>query len=124
MANLLKKILIVEDEQIMIDLLTKKLENEGYKVVIAKNGKEGLVKIREENPDLVLLDVVMPEMGGFELMKEINKDARLIKIPVIMISNSGQPVDLEEAQKLGIKDWLIKTEFDPREVVDKIKKYI
>ena len=119
-----KKILLVEDEEIMINLLQRKLVKEGYKVLIARDGQEGLEKMRKEKPDLVLLDIIMPKMGGFEVMEEMEKDKELNKIPVIVISNSGQPVELDKAQKLGAKDWLIKTEFDPQEVVEKVKKQI
>ena len=119
-----KKILLVEDEELIIDLLTKKLEREGYQVSIAKDGEEGLSMMKDEKPDLILLDIVMPKMGGFEVMEEMQKDEEFKKIPVIVISNSGQPVELDRAKKLGAKDWLIKTEFDPREVLDKVIKQI
>jgi len=66
----------------------------------------------------------MPKMGGFEVMEEMVKEPELKKIPVIIISNSGQPVELDRAQKLGAKDWLIKTEFDPEEVIEKVKKQL
>ena len=119
-----KKILLIEDEEIMIDLLQKKLTQEGYKISVAKNGEEGLKVMKEVKPDLILLDIIMPKMGGFEVMEEMNKGEELKKIPVIVISNSGQPVELDRAQKLGAKDWLIKTEFDPQEVIDKVVKQI
>jgi CheY-like chemotaxis protein len=121
-----KKILLVEDEEIMIDLLQKKLSREGYEVFVARDGEEGLKKMREMDPkpDLILLDIVMPKMGGFEVMEEMAKDEKLKNIPVIVISNSGQPVELDRAKKLGAKDWLIKTEFDPKEVLEKVKKQI
>jgi CheY-like chemotaxis protein len=119
-----KKILLVEDEEIMIDLLKRKLTAENYKVSVAKDGEEGLRAIRKIKPDLILLDIVMPKMGGFEVMEKMQEDKELIKIPVIVISNSGQPVELDRAQKLGAKDWLIKTEFDPQEVIDKVKKQV
>jgi CheY-like chemotaxis protein len=121
-----KKILLVEDEEIMIDLLQRKLTREGYEVFVARDGEEGLKKMREMDPkpDLILLDIVMPKMGGFEVMEEMAKDEKLKNIPVIVISNSGQPVELDRAKKLGAKDWLIKTEFDPKEVLEKVKKQI
>jgi len=124
-----KKILFIEDEEIMIDLLKKKLIQEGYEVSVATNGEEGLKSMKDalragRLPDLVLLDIVMPKMGGFEVMEEMQKNKELKKIPVIIISNSGQPVELDKAQKLGAKDWLIKTEFDPQEVIDKVVKQI
>ena len=120
----MKKIIIVEDEKILLNLLKDKLVKEGYEVIVALDGREGLKKIKQEKPDLILLDMVMPKMGGFEVMRELNKDKNLAKIPVIIISNSGQPVELDRAKKLGAKDWLIKTEFDPKEVVNKVNKQL
>jgi len=120
----MKKIIIIEDEKILLDLLKDKLVKEGYEVIVALDGQMGLEKIKQEKPDLILLDMVMPKMDGFEVMRELNKDENLAKIPVIIISNSGQPVELEKAKKLGAKDWLIKTEFDPKEVVDKVNKQL
>jgi len=119
-----KKILLIEDEEILIDLLQKRLSREGYEISIAKDGDEGLRIMKELNPDLILLDIIMPKMGGFEVLEEIAKSPELKKIPVIIISNSGQPLELERAKKLGVKDWLIKTEFNPEEVIEKIAKQI
>jgi len=121
-----KRILLVEDEEIIVDLLEKKLVKEGYEVLVARDGKEALEKMQamDPKPDLVLLDIIMPKMGGFEVMEEMKKNKTLQKIPVIVISNSGQPVELDKAKKLGAKDWLIKTEFDPQEVLEKVKKQI
>lgn len=117
-----KKILLIEDEEILINLLQKKLTNEGYDISIARDGQEGLESARGTRPDLILLDIIMPRMGGFEVLEEMQKDQELKNIPVIIISNSGQPVEIDRAQKLGAKDWLIKTDFDPQEVIDKVKK--
>ena len=119
-----KKILIIEDEEIIIDLLEKKLCQEGYEVFIARDGVEGLGKMKKTSPDIVLLDIIMPNMGGFEVMEKMQQDPELKEIPVIVVSNSGQPVEIDRIKKLGAKDWLIKTEFDPQEVLDKIKKQI
>ena len=116
----MKKILIIEDEEVLLEVLANKLKKEGYEVSIAKDGEEGLRKFKEEKPALVLLDIIMPKMGGFEVLREAIKDPSLAKIPVIVISNSGQPVEIEEALKLGAKDYLIKAEFSPEEVVQRI----
>lgn len=120
----MKKILLVEDEEIIVDLLQKKLSQEGYDMKIARDGEEGLAAMKKEKPDLVLLDIIMPRIGGFEVMEEMNKNPELKKIPVIIISNSGQPVEIDRAKELGAKDWLIKTEFDPQEVIEKVVKQI
>ncbi len=119
-----KKILIIEDEELLLNLLKKKLEELNYEVFIAKDGIMGLKAIKENELDLILLDVVMPKMGGFELLEKMGEDETIKKIPVVIISNSGQPVEIEKAKKLGASDWLIKTEFDPQEVVDKVIKQI
>lgn len=116
----MKKIIIVEDEEILRNLLQKKLTAEGYSVEAAENGEEGLMKIRANKPDLILLDIIMPKMGGFEMLEEMQKDESIKGIPVVVVSNSGQPVEIDRAQKLGAKDWLVKTEFDPQEVIDKV----
>jgi DNA-binding response OmpR family regulator len=119
-----KRILIIEDEEILMNLLQRKLLQEGYEVSVARDGDEGLKTMRENSPDLILLDILMPRVSGIEVMEEMQRDGRLKDIPVIIISNSGQPVEIDQAQKLGAKDWLIKTEFDPQEVVEKVKKQI
>jgi len=80
--------------------------------------------MKEMKPDLILLDIVMPNKNGFEVMEEIQADETLKDIPIIVISNSGQPVEIDKAKKLGARDWLIKTEFDPQEVIEKVRKQI
>lgn len=117
-----EKILIIEDEEIMINLLQKKLTKEGYEVSITRNGEQGLKAMREARPDLILLDIIMPKMGGFEVLEEMTGDKKLKDIPVIIISNSGQPVELSRARELGVQDWLVKTDFNPQEVIDKVNK--
>ena len=119
-----KKILIIEDEVILLDLLTKKLSREGYEVKTAQNGKEGMLMMAKEVPDLVLTDIVMPEKNGFAVIAEMKQSELLKNVPIIIISNSGQPVDLDKAKGLGVFDWLIKTEFDPQEVVEKVKQVL
>ena len=115
-------ILIIEDEKALADVLEAKLIKEGYDIKVANDGQEGYSLIQEFKPDLILLDIVMPKMDGYEVMESMNENG--INIPVIVISNSGQPVEIEKTQKLGAVDHLIKTEFEPEEVVEKVKKYL
>ncbi len=119
-----KKILVIEDEELLINLLQKKLIKEGYEVSMAMDGEQGLTKMRETAPDLILLDILMPKMGGLEVMEKMAKDEKLKSIPVIIISNSGQSVEISRARELGAKDCLVKTDFDPQEVIDKVNKQI
>ena len=120
----MKRILVIEDEKTIIDLLKRKLEGEGYEVVLAQDGEEGLQLMKAEHPDLVLLDLIIPKKDGMAVMEDIQKDECLKKIPVIVISNSGQPVELGLISKLGAKDWLVKTEFDLQKLVEKIRNVI
>lgn len=120
----MKKILILEDEVIVRDLLSKKLLQEGYDVKTAQNGKEGLLMMEKEIPDLVLTDVIMPEKDGFDVISEMKQNELLHNVPIIIISNSGQPVEIDKAKELGVSDWVIKTDFDPNEIIQKIKNKI
>ena len=119
-----KTILIVEDEQVLASLLKRKLSRRGYRSIIAADGREGLKKIKEIRPDLILLDIVMPKMSGFEVMEAKQKIEEIKDIPIIIISNSGQPVEISRAQKLGAEDWIVKTNFDPGEVIEKVEKIL
>lgn len=120
----MKKILIIEDEEILLDLLKRKITDEGFEVLTAKDGEEGLKLARLSKPDLILLDPVVPKKSGFEIMEELKKDNNSPPASIIIISNSGQPVELEKAKELGAKDWLVKTQFDLCELLEKINKHI
>lgn len=117
-----KKILIVEDDSVLRDVLVEKLSKTGYVVEAAEDGEVAMNKLRGGlNPDVILLDILMPKKNGMEVMEEMNADEHLKQIPIIIISNSGQPVEIERAKALGAKDFLIKAIFDPSEVLDKVK---
>lgn len=118
------KIALVEDEEVLLDVLENKLKKEGFEVFSAKDGKAGLDLIRAVVPDIILLDIVMPKMDGFEVLEQLRSDKELSRIPVIIISNSGQPVEIEKAISMGVKDYLVKAEFDPQELLDKIKNQL
>ncbi len=115
-----KKILIIEDEKVLLDVLRTKLKREGYEVATAENGEEGLRQVRDVSPDIILLDIVMPRMNGYEVLEQLNREHVPVP-PIIIMSNSGQPVEIDRAQKLGARDFIIKAEFTPNEVIDKVK---
>ena len=119
-----KKILLIEDEELLADLFLKKLTASGYEVSLANDGEMGLDLLRKLKPDLILLDIVLPKMDGLQVLAEMQKDNALRKIPVIVVSNSGQPVEIDQIKKLGAKDWLIKTNFNLQEIIQKVKKQI
>ena len=117
-----KKILIVEDEDAFASILSIKFRLEGFEVALAANGRDGLKKIKEWRPDLILLDIVMPKMNGYEVLENLQKNNN--KIPVIVISNSGQDVELEKIKKMGAADYIIKTQIEPGVVVQKVNKLL
>ncbi len=118
------KILIIEDDKFLRDLCQRKLEKEGFQVITAIDGGEGLKKMKEEKPSLVLLDIILPGLDGFEVLKRIQKDPSLVKIPVVLLSNLGQEEDVKKGTELGAKGYLIKAHFTPGEIIEKIKKIL
>lgn len=114
-------ILIIEDDKFLRELIAGKLTKEGYKISEAIDGEEGIRKIRDEKPDLILLDLILPGIDGFEVLSRMEKEPSIAKIPVIILSNLGQREDVERGLKMGAVDYLIKAHFTPREVIDKIK---
>ncbi len=124
-----KNILIIEDDEFLIELLSKKFSSEGFNVIEAMNGKEGMEKIKEAKPDLVLLDILLPDMNGididgFRVLSKIKEDSTTSSIPVIILSNLGQKEDVERGLKLGAVDYLIKSQFTSDEIIKKVKKIL
>lgn len=118
------KVLLVEDDLPLVKMYEVVLKKAGFELVIALDGEEGLVKIKAENPDVVLLDLVMPKKDGFTVLKELEEDSTLSKIPVMCLSVLHQIEDIERAKHLGAVDFLVKTEVSPEEIIDKIKKHL
>jgi CheY-like chemotaxis protein len=119
------KILLVEDDAILVEMYQAKFELEGHEIRVATNGEECLDVIEEFMPDLVLLDILMPKLNGFHVLKEIKKRPNLRQIPVILLTNLGETeVDMnkELATALGVSDYLIKSHHTPDEVVTKAVK--
>lgn len=116
------RILIVEDEPVHLNVLRAKLEREGYEVLSAADGEAGYELLKKERPDLVLLDIILPKLDGFEFLRRAGKER--MGIPVIVVSNSGQPVEIDKALKLGAKDYLVKAEFNPDDVLEKVEKIL
>jgi DNA-binding response OmpR family regulator len=117
----MKKILLIEDDKFLRELIIQKLGKEGYEVVEAAEGEVGVVKMTEEKPDLVLLDLILPGIDGFEVLRRIKENPVIASVPIIILSNLGQRDDVEKGIQLGAVDYLIKAHFTPGEIVEKIK---
>ncbi|MDP2926547.1 MAG: response regulator [bacterium] len=115
-----RKILIIEDDLFLRELMSKKLVGEGYQISGATDGEEGIRSVKSEKPDLVLLDLILPGIDGFEVLARIKQDPEIAQTPVIVLSNLGQKEDIERGIKLGAVDYLIKAHFTPGEIVEKI----
>jgi putative two-component system response regulator len=113
-----KNILIIEDEKLLLDVLSKKLTMEGYNVIKASDGEVGLEQIRGKKIDLILLDMMLPRLDGYGVLEKMREEK--IETPVIIVSNSGQPVDIERAFSLGVYDFLIKAKLNPEELIEKV----
>ncbi|GAI58361.1 unnamed protein product [marine sediment metagenome] len=116
-----KTILVIEDDKFLRELIARKLIKEDFEVSEAVDGEEGIKKIKEEKPDLILLDLILPGIDGFEVLSRMKKESTLASIPVIILSNLGQKDDVEKGLKMGAVDYLIKAHFTPGEIIDKIK---
>ncbi len=119
-----KKILIIEDDKFLRELINKKLAKEGYDIIEAVDGEDGTRKAKEEKPDLVLLDLILPGIDGFEVLHRVKQDIETSAMPVIILSNLGQKDDVERGMKLGAADYLIKAHFTPGEIVEKVKNIL
>ncbi|HZX49657.1 MAG TPA: response regulator [Candidatus Paceibacterota bacterium] len=117
----MSKILLIEDDKFLRELIIQKLGKEGYEVEEAPEGEGGLTKMKSGKPDLVLLDLILPGIDGFEVLSKMKEDPELQGIPVIILSNLGQRDDVQKGIDLGAKDYLIKAHFTPGEIVEKIK---
>ena len=119
-----KTILVVEDDKFLRELIVRKLKEENFNISEAIDGEEGIKKIKEERPNLVLLDLILPGIDGFEVLSKMKDDPSLSQIPVIILSNLGQKDDVERGLKLGAVDYLIKAHFTPGEIIEKIKNVL
>lgn len=118
-----KKIIVIDDETEILLVVQSRLKANGYDVVTCENGVEGLQKIQEDHPNLILLDITMPGMDGFQVLSQLKKDPETSKIPVIMLTARGESRSILKAQDLKASDYLIKP-FASDELLAVIKRYI
>ena len=118
-----KKILIIEDELDIVSIYQVAMDGSEFEIITAKNGKVGLDTAEKEKPDLIILDLLMPEMDGFGFLEEAQNNDAIKNIPVIIASNLGQSDDIDRARQFDIKDYLIKDQITPKDILEKIRKY-
>lgn len=118
-----KKILLIEDEPLLGNLLKQRLEKEGYLIYLAKNGEEGLNFLKKEKFDLILLDIILPKISGFELMENLKQDPEVNKAPIVVVSNLGQDQDILKGQNLGAVNYFIKAQITIEELVEYVNNF-
>ena len=116
------KILIIEDERVLAEMYKEKFEKEGFEVYLAFTSDEGLNLVKKEKPDLILLDILLPGKDGIFFLKWLKNEPEISSIPVVVISNYDDPRAKKEAFELGVKEYLLKTDYTPHQLVEKIKK--
>lgn len=119
-SNQQKKILLAEDDSTLAEMLIYLLERQGCTVSHANNGSAALDLLAAERPDLVLLDIIMPQLSGYEVLRHIRKTADFKTLPVIMLTSQSQGKDVTEALEAGANDYIVKP-FDPEELVARVK---
>ncbi|MFA5069885.1 MAG: response regulator [Patescibacteria group bacterium] len=115
------KVLIIEDEKMLSEMYRTKFEMEGFEVAQSFDGKQGLDKARQISPDIILLDIILPKLDGFLVLKELKQDALMKKIPVLLLTNLGQDDDIKKGKALGADGYFIKADHSPAEIVEKVR---
>lgn len=116
------KVLLVEDDPFLIDIYSTKLKEVGFSVVVAKDGSECFIKIDEEEPDLILLDIVLPSIDGWQILRKLKNDGKIDELKIVILSNLGQKEEVEKGLGLGAIKYLIKAHYTPSEVVREVEK--
>ncbi len=119
-----KTILMVEDDSFLRHLYRDKFEKEGFNFIESSNGVEGMHRIESEKPNMVILDILLPIKSGFDILEEMNESGLINEVPVIIFSNLKQDIDIEEARRLGAKDYFIKSETNFSDLAERVKYFI
>ena len=120
----MKTILLIEDDPFLIDIYSTKLKEAGFTIEVAIDGEEALRKVKEKNPDLVVLDIVLPQIDGWEILKKIKSEDKFRNLKIIILSNLGQKEEVEKGISLGATKYLIKAHYTPSQIVEEIKKVL
>lgn len=119
-----QKILLVEDDEMLREMYEAKLKGEGYDLVTADNGGDGLRIAQAEQFNLILLDIMLPQLDGFSILEELKSKPEKAKTPIIMLTNLGTDEDRAKGERLGAVDYLIKANMTPEQLATAIKKYL
>lgn len=119
-----KSVLLIEDDPFIADIYLTKLKAGGFEADLARDGEEALKKIKERKPDLLLLDIILPNLDGWELLRKIRQKPAYKGMRVVILSNLEQRAEVEKGLKLGADRYLVKAHYTPSEVIEEVKKII
>lgn len=119
-----KTILLIEDEPLLANLLKQRLEKENFKVIHVLDGEEGLRTLKSLHPDLILLDIILPKLSGFEVMERLKNDPTFGETPIVIISNLGQESDVERGRVLGAIGYFVKAKTSIEDLIKKVKVFL
>jgi len=115
------KVLIVEDEEALRTVLQEKIQKSGFETFVARDGVEGWTMAKSKNPDIILLDLILPKRSGFDVLKMLKQDPDLKNVPVIVLSNLAGDEDLKKALQMGAEDYFVKSQHPINEIVEKLQ---
>lgn len=118
------RILIIEDEKILAEMYKDKFEEEGFVIDLAFSSEEAINYLKEKKPDLILLDILLPKENGISFLKRMREIDEVSEVPVVAFSNYDEPRTRKEAFELGVKAYLIKTQYTPKELLEEVKKFL
>jgi len=124
MEDTKKKILLIEDDPFLSSLLKNRFSKEGLEVMYAKDGQEAVTILKDASPDVILLDLILPKKSGFEVMEAIRQDPQLRDAPIIIISNLGQPEDMQKGQELGAVEYFVKAKTSIDDLVKNVLEFL
>jgi len=119
-----KKVLLIEDEEMLAEMYKMKFEGEGFSFLASRDGESGIELAKKEKPDIILLDIIMPKMDGFSVLKALKDDSDTKKAKIILLTNLGQEEDVKKGKSMGADDYLVKANFTPAQVVEKVRKVL
>lgn len=120
----MKKILLIEDDPLLIDIYSNKLKQSGFEVQVVEQGEKAIAAMEADKPDLVLLDIVLPRVDGWDILTTLKAKKELKDIPVVILSNLGQKEEIEKGLNLGAVKYLIKAHYTPSEIVEEVIKLV
>ena len=118
------KILLIEDDPFLTNMYKTRFQGEGHEVTVASDGETALSLLKQTTPHLVILDVMLPKLGGFSVLEEMQKSEMLKNVPVVVLSNLADEASIKKAKELGVKEFLTKAQHTPTQILEVIKKYL